>query len=380
MVYVVPAPNLARGLIGRWSLNEQGGNVGSNLIANPGFETYPVTPGAPTSWNNNDGAATQLSQETTVTHSGSSALKITTDGTAGASPGVFQTILGLVAGHSYYAEAWARTDGSANSRPQFIIRNTTDAADVIMQTGTISGTTYERLGAATFRAVAGKTYVAICVNVGAPAGRVSYFDDVTVQEIVAADASPYANHATLSGATNTPGPTINTTGQVDTAYTFNGTDQYLDIGASPTLNISGPLSIFAWLKPTTIAAGTRTILDKFQTTTGYQLEQKAAAIQLVSDGPIANVSTGLTLVTTAFQLIGCTLDPAGALIFYYNGAATNTVASVTVTAPTTTGYIGAQNGSTQFLNGQADEIRVYNRALTPQEVLLLYQHGAAGIV
>jgi hypothetical protein len=55
--------------------------------------------------------------------------------------------------------------------------------------------------------------------------------------------------------------------------------------------------------------------------------------------------------------------------FYLNGTLVNTVTlSATITARGTPMKIGADANTSQFFKGLLDELRIYNRALTPQEI------------
>jgi hypothetical protein len=64
-----------------------------------------------------------------------------------------------------------------------------------------------------------------------------------------------------------------------------------------------------------------------------------------------------------------------AVYLYVDGVQVNTKSSTLVAAnPDATGYIGANSGVNQWYGGSLDELRIYNRALDPWEILDLYRN------
>lgn len=59
-----------------------------------------------------------------------------------------------------------------------------------------------------------------------------------------------------------------------------------------------------------------------------------------------------------------------------NGVGT---ANVAINWTPTTLFLGSLGGTGTFLNGQLDDIRLYNRALTPNEILLLASRRGIGL-
>ena len=56
--------------------------------------------------------------------------------------------------------------------------------------------------------------------------------------------------------------------------------------------------------------------------------------------------------------------------FYLNGALLSTVPlQATITARSNPFQLGADNNTQQFFKGSLDEVRIYNRALTAQDIL-----------
>jgi len=61
----------------------------------------------------------------------------------------------------------------------------------------------------------------------------------------------------------------------------------------------------------------------------------------------------------------------GITSFYVNGVQTPNTSSAAINMPSDF-TIGSQNGPARFYNGAVDDVRIYNRALTPDEVTQVY--------
>jgi hypothetical protein len=72
-----------------------------------------------------------------------------------------------------------------------------------------------------------------------------------------------------------------------------------------------------------------------------------------------------TLMTTTYD--------GAVMIVYKNGIVlTSSSASGSLTPGTNPLYIGYRNGSTEIFPGLLDDVRIYNRALSPAEIMALY--------
>jgi len=174
------------------------------------------------------------------------------------------------------------------------------------------------------------------------------------------DRSGQGNTGTIIGA-------VPINGKVGQALSFDGTDDWVDITDSPTYE---NVSFSAWVY--------------------YRGSPDYAAIVSNGDGILRNVVfynttfmvhdgswrevTGLPINTwrhVALTFIGSTKE----LTLYVNGVQRYNGIG---TAYSNGGFstIGAYDGgSAWFFNGLIDEVRVYNRALTAQEILRLYNLG-----
>lgn len=192
------------------------------------------------------------------------------------------------------------------------------------------------------------------------------------------DTSGNGMNGTASGATLTAGRG----GQANTAYSFNGSNNYIALTNTTPLNFTGgQFTVSSWVKLGTLPTSSAWY-DILSSTGGgdWSVGINAAAngsgllrMTKISqiDSPIGPVIPQNTwkLLTVVFN------GPSPATVSYYvDGALANTV---TWTyggqgnfAPATK-RIGSR-ASSGYFNGTIDDIRVYNRALSPEEITSLY--------
>lgn len=189
---------------------------------------------------------------------------------------------------------------------------------------------------------------------------------------LAADTSGFSNNGLIANATHTPG-------QFGNGLGFNGVNAFVSIPSANSLNIVGPITMAAWVRPQ-FGVGIQDILSHGMQGTapgdisirinngryevgGYDVLPKASAPVPVGDYGnfvhIAGVFNG------------------SAWVIYRNGVALNTSAnSIGAVQVNADWAIGARSGGvTRFFNGDIDEVRLYNRSLSATEVLALTSPG-----
>lgn len=363
-------------LAGYWKLDETGGTDGNNLVNNPGFETYITTPGLPPSWPSTQGTPT-IEKETSIVRSGLNAMKLTVTGTG--SNGLVQILPSIVAGKSYYAEAWGRTNGVAISQPWLVILNRVDSVNTLSSPGTTAGSVYQKLSG-TFTAATGKTYSVGLHQVGGSGGEVDYFDDVIVQEIQAKDSAG-SNHGTLKGGTNTAGPTL-ATGKIGGAYDFDGTDDYVEIADGSPLDFGGTTtySYAFWAKHISTPPSFQPTFMKggFGAAPYGMLIVSDGSVRVYGNGSTAVISTAASYISfdSTWDHLVVTYNGSVAKL-YKNGVLTSTSGPYTALAANNDPlYIGKDHSNSAYRHkGQFDDMRIYNRALNAYEIKALYNDG-----
>jgi len=222
-----------------------------------------------------------------------------------------------------------------------------------------------------------------------------------------------ANLATANTGTQFGSPTP-ITGQVGGALRFNGTSNYVESPSSIATNIGpangppfcfgaystcqGDFSIDTWIRvDPSVASGFVVVLDKrggsAPTINGYHFGIYAGSLLLqladgVGTGYTNYVSPVLTPALTDgnWHLIAVTVQRASTsgIRWYHNGVAVGTdnptgrTGSLANNSPLRIGTRTADQPLTGWFRGDLDELEIFNRVLTPQEVFTIFQAGTFG--
>ena len=187
------------------------------------------------------------------------------------------------------------------------------------------------------------------------------------------DASGNGNHATTFG-----NPAF-VTGRIGQALHLNGTNQFANVPSSVTLNPTTAITVAAWIKPET--SGSRQyILKKGVAADGYEFSLTSSArvafrynqvsalnnYQLNSTG--SHPTDGQTWMHIAATFDGATMK------IYLNGTLNKSqvfASAPAINANTEPLSIGAQSNGTSRFQGDLDDARIYNVALTAAEISAL---------
>lgn len=198
------------------------------------------------------------------------------------------------------------------------------------------------------------------------------------------------NHNNLSFAIGNSAPTWTPNGQVNRALSFNGSTTNLAMPSNSTLNPTTAMSLSAWVKVNAFSNTTyEEIVAKHTThdvggcglqyglTTGWS--DQTAQFFIDTGAPLCqHLGTGSTLLPNQWYYLTATYDSTVSTNnakIYINGRLDNqTTYSGAIDTDTQTLYVG---GGSWFLNGLIDEVKIYNYALTPTDILIDYNQGAA---
>lgn len=162
------------------------------------------------------------------------------------------------------------------------------------------------------------------------------------------------------------------------AASFDGVNDYIAIPNSASTNISGnALTLSMWINPQPLASGDSVVIGKFWNTTmtspyyQYGLElgggNRTDFFVGTSSGQ-RGANGGTTLPFGQWTHLAITFDGAQVRT-YVNGTLVNTQAlSATITARGNAMNIGADASLAQFFHGMIDDLRIYNRVLTPAQI------------
>jgi hypothetical protein len=193
------------------------------------------------------------------------------------------------------------------------------------------------------------------------------------------DRSGYGNHGTL---TNMDAATDWVVSGGALSLDFDGSNDRIEAKALRYLAL--PLTIACWVKPNTVS-GVQMLASHYGAEGNrawyLALINNAVRILVSPDGSAIPYGQGGTVTTDWTHVVG--VIGASAFQIYLNGNAVST--TLTGSYPTsifnsTANVIFADRATTDTpLNGQLDDIRIYNRALTPPEIRLLASKRGIGL-
>jgi fibronectin type 3 domain-containing protein len=206
------------------------------------------------------------------------------------------------------------------------------------------------------------------VPTGPPPGLVGEWGFDAGIGTTAADSSGTGNVGTITG------PTWSTAGRFGNALTFDGVNDLVTVADANSLDFTNALTLEAWVRPTALGNAWRTTLMKERPgSDSYALYANGSGGTKVPAGEIftttyrdATASTQLPLGT--WTHIATTYNGT-ALVIYVNGtAAGQLLTSGPIVVGTGALRIGGNSIWGEWFQGDIDEVRVYNRALTATEI------------
>ena len=201
---------------------------------------------------------------------------------------------------------------------------------------------------------------------GAPPGLVAAYGFEETTGTGVSDGSGNGHAGTLTGATRSA------TGRFGRALSFDGVNDWVTVPDANALDLTTGLTMSAWVNPVAVGSSWRTVLMK---------EQTGGLIYALYAGEGAGKPGSHVFTTSEFRTAGPANTPLNTwthlastwdgvtLRMFVNGAAVGSQA-VGGTLRTSTGVlrIGGNGVWDEWFRGLVDEVRLYNRALTPAEI------------
>jgi hypothetical protein len=246
--------------------------------------------------------------------------------------------------------------GATNTSLMFTNLSATNAGDYIVVATNTSGAATSQVATLT---------VADCVP--KPDGLVAWWPgDGTAMDVVG------TNHGTLQGGVTYA------TGEVGQAFSFDGVDGYVSIttgDANLPLGTS-PRTVEAWVKTTMSGLGEVFCYGAPSGGQVFDLGIWGASI-FVSGWSSPQYTVSANVNDGAFHHVAVTYDGTNASVFC-DGVLLDTRA-FGINTGSGAATIGARmDAATEFFNGIIDEVGVYNRALSSDEVASIYAAGGDG--
>lgn len=200
----------------------------------------------------------------------------------------------------------------------------------------------------------------------------------------AIDISGSGNSGRTVGLSTTTTPRA---GRIGQAWNFNGSGakpQYVQLSSSTATSINTNMTWSAWVKPAdsgtnyAIQRGSQFSITALYSVSlaniGVQFPSMACRVGTLASSVASNVSLSAAQATNAWHLLTCTTDTSK-MYSYWDGvllATTDRSSIVAVAGGDDWFAIGTANANQSFFHGGIDDVRVYNRMLSAQEVKQLF--------
>ena len=202
------------------------------------------------------------------------------------------------------------------------------------------------------------------------------FDGPDMTGTTAYDRSGNANNGTL-----TNGP-VRKIGRIGQALEFDGVDDYVSLGNPASLNITGNITVAAWIK-FSASQTNKPIVNRWGIDQSYLMTVHYNGNNLISFViRVSDVNQEAVSVNTyndgRWHFVVGIFDGSNVRLNIDNGVENIMGASTAgpIDSPATNVVIGAYNNPTNFFTGLIDDVRIYNRALSSDEIRRLYKIGA----
>ncbi|MBL7773213.1 MAG: hypothetical protein JNM95_10140 [Chitinophagaceae bacterium] len=187
------------------------------------------------------------------------------------------------------------------------------------------------------------------------------------------------NHGTVSGATLT----TDRFGNANSAYSFDGVDDYIEVADNNLIDLSTNFTISVWIFPT-VNSAIGTIINKENS---YEISRHPdGTIQyaLSANGTGSDwawVNTNIVAPLNAWSYI--TFVKTGSNVQVYLNAVnghTNSAQPASLAANTSNLRIGERTFTPEVFAGKLDDIKIYNTALSAVQVLNEYNSSSNNLV
>lgn len=189
------------------------------------------------------------------------------------------------------------------------------------------------------------------------------------------DESGNVNDGTVYGALLT----TDRFGQTSKSYQFNGTNDWILVPNSPSLDIAGPISVSIWAKATQFDTLAIMLGKDNDLAGGRSWYLGAYSNKLVFSPNAFTLPGGLNgsgVLTGSVWIHVAVVYDLSSIKMFINGNLDTTIPHSgnipSSTSPLRIGVMSPSSGGHWYFNGSLDDIRVYKRALSDAEIQNLY--------
>lgn len=253
--------------------------------------------------------------------------------------------------------AWSFGDGSTStaSNPTYMYSKAGTYTVKLTTTGPAGSNTKTQTGYIKVAAASTSTGLVAAYNFEEASGTTVF------------DASGKGNHGTISGATRSQW------GKFGSTLYFDGTNDWVTINDSASLDLAAGMTLEAWIFPTDTMDDWRCVLLKERDGgQAYSLLANSSSNQPSAVVRIGNVDHilpgGPRLTPRSWAHLAVTYDGVTERLYINGNQVSSKTLSGSIQASNGVLRIGGNSIQGNFFKGQIDEVRIYNRALTASEI------------
>ncbi|MBU1000367.1 LamG domain-containing protein, partial [Patescibacteria group bacterium] len=201
----------------------------------------------------------------------------------------------------------------------------------------------------------------------------------------AVDSSGVGNHGTSYGGANTvPGKSS----EFGNAGSFNGSSDYVNCGNDASLQITGTITIQAWIKPMNLVDSSHYGIVRMQENVGSYLNAYAFTTDWKNNirfykalyNDVFNKNVGFENDTWYHVATTHTFSTGETKLFYDGRLVRSEFFSTYVPTYQNNYPLRIADGQWGKFNGLIDDVRIYNRVLSPEEISSLYRNDGDGCI
>jgi hypothetical protein len=166
------------------------------------------------------------------------------------------------------------------------------------------------------------------------------------------------------------------TGKINSAMSFDGTDDWVSIPYYSDTYGTKPYSASFWIKPSMVGS-TYTVID-CNNWWGNAIITSGTNVlfRRFNSGFIDAIAIGVLSIDN-WTHITTTFDSTNGLKIYANGALKGSNPNILTANYNMGGYIGKRQDGNDYFPGLIDDVRIYNYALTADQVKSIYNNNGA---
>jgi len=165
-----------------------------------------------------------------------------------------------------------------------------------------------------------------------------------------------------------------TTGQIDGALSFDGVNDYVDCGTGPALTGTGDFTVSAWVKTESTAVGVivnqrSTVFRDWDGSYMFNVQSTGYVhFAVYNEGHNFNFESNIKVNDGIWHhIVGVRRNSTDGEI-YIDGNLDNTGTGPAKSLLNVPVVIGRWNADGSYFNGKIDEVRIYDRALSAEEI------------